>query len=549
MERLVKVPMEPFSWRSVSPRAIAALAGLVLLRAAVYVHFGVQLVNDDWGFVYRAVRRHGLGNYHARTRPAAWLVESAIYNGVGPHPLVLFVIVTLLNLVAAWLLYVVTARFVRSRTAFFVAALWVLVANHNTLTVWTATAPTLFALVLVLAGVLWLTNGRWVVAAVCLGVSVLAYELTIPACLAAAFIVPSSRPLQWKQRLGTAVPTVAATLWVVTHPTYESQRIPTPDISQFWRAHFSDGLLATSSPPDHLVYLLADIVIVGLVCCLVAWVAGQRGREEGPWLALCGAFVVLLGSAGFLRVGLGPRSVGYFDRLLALSSIGSVMILVGIAQLVWRRSHLFAGVSAVLLCLVLAAGQFVSLRSWAAAGADAVDALDVAVGPRLRDHNGIPSTSTDFDMLALAYDLRFGSDAGTLRTVDSPAEFVPSRPGELLLDWTWIDNAAVFDEGVGFVAAVTVPGPGQAMVYGWVEDGPPDADPVEVEFLVDGRSVGRTTADGSRADLAASLGRANPNHAFEQLVDVPGGEHEVCARTMGHGNVSLGCETVHVLPR
>ena len=561
-ERLVKVPMEPFSWRSVSRRSLIAIAGLVLLRAAVYVYLGAQLVMDDWGLLDQ-VERHGILGADLRLlrpRPLAWAVDGLVYGGIGRHPLILFLVMTVLNLVTALLVYVVGIRFVRSRTAFFVAALWVVAANHNTITVWTAAAPTLVAASLLLTGILLMTSGRWIAAAICLAVSVLAYELTIPLALAAAIIVPSAVPLHWKQRVLTAIPTLVAAVWVFKHPTYTHAAIPHPDFSLLWRAHFSDGLLGTADGPLRLVHGLGDLALVGLACCLVAWVLGERGREDGPWLALCGFAVLVLGSAGSLRVGLNQQSVGLFDRLLALSSIGSVMVLVGIAQLVWRKSRLFATAGAVVVCAAIVAGQFVSLRSWAAAGDDAIAVLHyvdairpeagapvhAAIGPQPRVHNGVPSSERDYDMFALAYRMTFGEDLGSVRTIDTTEGFEPEQPGEVAIDWTWIDNAAIFEEGVGFIAAVDVTGPGQATVYGWVEDGPPDSPPVEVEFLVDGDAVGRGVADQSRGDLAA--GRPNPNHAFQQVVEVPGGTHEVCARTVGHGDLSLGCETVHVEP-
>lgn len=543
------VPMNPFSWRMASPRALAIIGALVLLRAAVYVYLGVNLILDDWALV---------DGDPPPPRPVAWLVDTLLYRGIGPHPLFLFVVITVLNLVAAWLVYLVGIRFVRSRTAFLVTALWVLAANHNTMTVWTATAPTVIAVILVLMGILLLTTGRWILAAVCLALSVLAYELTVPLCFVAAVVVPSSTPLGWKRRVLTMVPTALATWWTLGHPVYNSLAVPTPDIPLLWRAHFSDGLLGTASGPTRLVYALGAGAVAGLICSVIGWLAGLRDREDGPWLALCGFAVMILGSAGWLRIGLFSQSVGLFDRLLAFSSIGSVMIIVGVAQLVWRKNRPFAAIGAVGLCLVMGMGQYVSLRSWAAAGADAPAVLNfadairppgggpvyMAVGPLPRSHGGVSTSQADYDMMSIAYRLRFGDDAGAVRVVATVEEFAPEHPGEMFIDWKWIDSVSIFDEGFGYLAAVTVPGPEQATVYGWVQDGAPDSPPVEVEILVDGRPVARTLADVPRPDLA--LGRPNPNHAFEKPVAMPAGRHNICARTVDHGQVSLGCETADI---
>ena len=557
-------PMTPFTWAGVSRRALAVLSALVVLRAAAYAVLGAQLVLDDYS-ILAAIRADGMGEGVPALqwgRPVGWLTDTLVYGLVGAHPLGLLAVVTAVNLAAALLLYLVMGRFVRSRTAFFVAAVWVLAANHNTLTVWTATAPTVVAVVLVLAGILLLTDGRWIGAAVCLGLAVLAYELSFPVAFVAALLVPSARALDWRRRVVPLAAVALATGWVALDPLNSPSWDP-PGVPLVWRALFSSGLVGTADAPDRLVHYLGDLVAVGLVACLVAWLAGQRDREDGPALALTGVVVILLGAVGFVNLGLGTEGIGMQDRLLAVSSVGAALVLVGVLQFAHRHLRVAAAVAAVVLVGVLVAGQFVSLRSWARAGEDAVainrfvaavadpsadNPVDVTVGSERREHNGVIGISEPSGSAAASYRLRFGDDAGRLRLVTSEREFVSANPDELLLDWTWIDNGVVFDDGVGFVAAVTVPAPGQATFYGWAEDGGPGSEPVEVEFLVDGEVVGRAVADHERADIAQALGRPDPAHAFEQAVEVPGGTHTVCARTVGHGDVSLGCQEVEVLP-
>lgn len=563
-DRVFPRPPGPFSWPEVSRRAVAALAGLVVLRAVVYAALGAQLILDDYS-ILAAARYRGIGEALGTLqwgRPVAWLVDTAIYGAIGPRPLLLFAVVTALNLIVVVLLYLVMGRFVSTRVAFFVAAVWVVAANHNTLTVWTATAPTVVALALLLGGILALTDGRWMVAAVCLGLSVLSYELTFPVAFAAALVAPSARPLGWRPRLVVMVAVAAATGWVALDPLNSPDFDP-PAWALVWRAHFSDGLLGTTEGPTRLVHYLGDLAMVGVVASAVAWILGKRGREDGAALALAGVLVMVLGSVAFVSIGLGRDGIGMQDRLLAVSSIGAAMVLVGVLQLVSRYARGVAIAGGVVLGGVLVAGQFVSLRAWATAGEDALAVndfvaavadpsneapVDVTLGPTARGHNGVLGISSHNGSAQAAYQLRFGRDAGDVRVVRSPEEFVARTPDELLLDWAWIDNAALLDDGVGFVAAVTVPGPGQATFYGWAEDGGPDSDPLEVEFLVDGDPVGRTLADTERADLALALGRPDPAHAFEFSTEVPGGEHTLCARTVGHGDVSLGCVDVEVQP-
>lgn len=552
--------MEPFSWHDISRRAVASLVALVAARAAVYAARGPDLILDDWTLLDQMDRNGVLGARRLlETRPVAWLIDTLVYGSVGARPLLLFALVTLLNAVTAVLLYLALNRVLRSRTAFVVAAAWVLAANHTSITVWTATAPTLVAVALVLAGVWLLSCGRWGLASVGFGLAVLAYESSIPLCLAALVFVPAAPPLDLPRRAMAAVPTVAATVWVLAHPTYEDQPFARVDVALAWRAHFSDGLLGTAQAPERLVHWLGDLALVGLVVAVGAWILGERDREDGPWLAILGFAVLLLGSAGTARVGLGAVGIGVFDRLLALSSIGAVMVLVGIGQLVWRHSRPVALVGGVALVGVLVAGQWVALRSWSAAGDDIQAAVDfvmataptdgsdfgVAVGPALRERNGVTVSTPEFDVLAIAFRRRFGAGESGVRTVTSAGEFVPRYPGERLVEWAWIDRAVHFDPGVGFLADVAPDDAGGAIVTGWAQDGPPGSAAVPVAFLVDGEQVATGVADQPVPVVATALGSTAP-HGFEARLELPAGRHDVCVRTIGHGDESLGCAPVRV---
>lgn len=556
-DRVFAHPPAPLTRGDVSLRAVAVLVGLVALRGLVYVAQGAELLSDDWS-VLASIEVNGVAEAAPTLqwgRPVAWLVDTVLYGAVGPHPLVLFAVITALNAVVAVLLFLVLGRFVRSSSALAVAVVWVLAANHNTLTVWSATAPTVVALALLLGGVLALTTGRWPLAGVLLALSVLSYELTAPPAIAAVVLLPAARPLGWRPRAAMGALVVLATAWVA-HDPLTDPRWDVPGVDLVWRALFSDGLLGTADGPTRLVHYLGDLVLVGVVVAVVAYLLGERDREDGPVLVLWGVAVIALGSLAWLNLGLGQEGIGMQDRLLAVSSIGAAMVLVGVLQLAWRHLRGAAVVAAVLLVGVLVIGQFVSLRAWARAGEDAIalqrflalvadpspDApVDVTVGSGLREHNGVIGIDEGNGSAAGAYLLAFGEGSGRLRLVRDEAEFVPVLPGERLIDWRWVDNFAAIDgDGIGFVAAVTVPGPGQATVFGWADRGPDGGEPVEVEITVDGDVVGRVVATAERPDVALALGRDDPAHFFELAVDVPAGDHAVCARVVD--GPSLGCD-------
>ena len=85
---------------------VGAISGLVLARAALYVHLGVRHVLDDYDLLYLSDRfgaARFIGDYW-RGRPVAGVVDALLFQGIGSHPLVLFAVVTVLNLAAALLL-------------------------------------------------------------------------------------------------------------------------------------------------------------------------------------------------------------------------------------------------------------------------------------------------------------------------------------------------------------------------------------------------------------------------------------------------------------
>lgn len=443
-------------------RSAALLAVLVLGRALVYAAGGVDFVLDDWSFAGYLAAHGTMTDAFLRSRPGTWAVQSVLFGVAGDHPLVLFALVTALFLGVTLLLHRVLLRFVAPTLALATAAVWVLMPNHNTIALWGATMPTLVALGLLLGAVLLLADGRWLPAAVLLALSVVTYELFVPLCLVAPFVVPGPlqaavpvRTVRPVHRVVVAGAALAAAAYVAARPLYPRDlRVPDPVV--FWSGHFGTGLFATADPPAVLRLAVAGVVAVAVVVCLVAWLRGARGRDDGPALVVAGLVIMALSAWVGFTLPLG--AFGQNDRLYASSSIGAAIVVVGVVRHAWlrlgagdparrgARLAIGAGVGAfVLLCLV---GQRISLQSWLRAGDDAVAVVDYVqtnaegdpgashfvIGPERIYRNAV--TGIQSGDAKWVFRLTFGDDAtGTLRVADTPADFVPRTDHEVLVEW------------------------------------------------------------------------------------------------------------------
>lgn len=443
--------------------AAGILAALVLGRALAYAAGGVDFVLDDWSFAgYRAA--HGaMTDVFLRSRPGTWAVQTVLFGIAGDHPLALLGLVTALFLGVTLLLHRVLLRCIAPSLALAVAAVWVIMPNHNTLALWGATMPTLVALALLLGAVLLLVDGRWLPAALLLGASVLTYELFAPLCVLAPFVVPGrlqrdppTRPIRTIHRVVAGGAALAATAYVAARPLY-SRDLRLPDPVVFWSGHFGSGLFATADPPAVLRLAVAGLVAVAVVVCLVAWARGTRGRDDGPGLVLAG--LAIMGLSAWVGLTLPFGAFGQNDRLYASSSIGAAMVTVGIFRHAWLRlgaarpdhrgARLAVGSGAaafVALCLV---GQRISLQSWLRAGDDAVAvvayvrthaegdpaASHFVVGPARIYRNAVTGIQDGDGKWALR--LSFGFDGGgTLRIPDTADDFVQQRDDEVLVEWS-----------------------------------------------------------------------------------------------------------------
>lgn len=428
--------------------AIGGLTTLVLLRAAAFLALGAEFVADDRGFVGRGqlfgVR--AIGDDFRGVRPVAGLVYDVVYGIAGRSPVALFALVTLLNVAATSVLFLVVERFTSTRTAVVVGVAWILMANHTSLVVWGATAPTVVGLIALLLGVLALADRRWALAAVAFVVAIGAYELYAPLA-AAACVVAAVQARRDRRAVAPALlvggAVVAAGLWASAHsPVEPDWRLPDPLL--VWMGHLGTALYGGPWPPGVLELGLAVVITAGAVAAALAWWRGERGPDDGPGLVLVGLGVTALGLAVAFTVPI--RSFGSSDRLYAASSVGAALVVAGVVVWAWRHWRRVTGAAVAGLVLVGAVGTVVSLRAWSDAGADGAAAL-AALGRRSDDPEDEhwvlgPQTLTRGQVLVmqtwdggLALRAWYGEGSGSLRVASRPDEFRVDGSGDRLVTW------------------------------------------------------------------------------------------------------------------
>lgn len=435
----------------VSVAALASLAILVIARAALYAAFGVGFVNDDW-LIRANLDRFGLFGtttglaLSARALPVAWTVYNLVFGLAGDHPLVLLLIGTALNVAAAALLYLVIDRIFTSRVALWVTAVWVLVPNHSSLTVWASTVQARAGLILMLGGLLFLLRGRgWIGAAACFVAAAFSYELTVPVSMLAAVFLPSAGRLTWRQRAPIVGLLAAAALWLRAHPHYPLElHVRNPIF--LWSGHFGGGLLGGVGSPLQLRLALGAVVLIAALVCAGLWVRGDRRWDGGPAIAVTGLVVMAMGLATINATGAAPdgAETGSVDRLFTVSSIGSAFLLVGIGLTLHERRRRLARAGAAGLVVTCLIGTVISARTWAEASdgaAEVVGALgsasedpsntDFVIVPGNQWHRGVTGQSSW--SLTAAQMQEYGEGRGSSLLVDDHPQ--PVTPDEVVIDW------------------------------------------------------------------------------------------------------------------
>jgi len=449
------VPPKPRWWAAAwaGPVVVSVLVGL---RSLYYAVLGPRLILDDWLITYRGQFYGVLKAVPEVTRtaqPTKWAWLTLVFGLSGEHPLVLFLLVTIINVAAAVALYYALARFFPTPVPLLVAGLWVLTANHSSLTVWAAASQAVVCVLFCCVGVTLLSKGRWLLALLAFAASTLAYEFTIPICLVAAVLVgtpwlrpregvPVVREVRPWQRGVMVAGLLGIVWWTAKHPKYPVAWRP-PDVWDTWSAHVSTGLLGTESAPTLLLRALELGVVVGLVWCAVLWYRGDRGRDRGPALALAGAAVMALGLV--TTIVLPGLTIGLSNRLYGASSVGTAMVLAGLVLTVWRRRETVALALATALVVLCVIGQVVALRAAHRGGEDVLALLrylpavadDPAntrfvVAPR-PEHDGFYAVDNFFG--TYPYELTYPGGDGGLRLATDPDELEAPEPGEVPITW------------------------------------------------------------------------------------------------------------------
>lgn len=345
---------------------------------------GPDYVLDDWYLLANA-RFDGwwnaLGGELVRARPGSGVVYAATHGLVGRHPLVALVVQVVLASAVAVVLWDLVRRFLSPVESLAVAALWVLLPNHGSLLYWTTGAAITVALLLLLLGCRALLADRPALAALLFAASVLTYEATAPAAVAAAVGVPwlLGRPWRRSAVVGAAM-LLPAGLWVaVNRPSVKRGLGQTADLGQLLPAHVGWGVL-----PDRVAVLGGTAACVVVTLLAVEVVRGRRVTREAAMVA-GGVALIGLGTIPFVRYFYAPLGAG--DRVNVVAGVGTALVWAAVLLWTARRAPAIVRPVVVLPLLGFAVATWQATEGWAAAADDSVAVLaslgDVGPGDRV----------------------------------------------------------------------------------------------------------------------------------------------------------------------
>lgn len=416
---------------------------------------GAPFLLDDYIHIYATHTTGGFASSpRLSSRPGAWLTQAVSFGIADDHPLIMLLLVTAANVAAAVALYNAVSRFFPAPTPLLVAGLWVLLANHSTLTFWGAALPAVLALAFTFGGVTLLSRGRWIWACALFAASLLTYELGIALVLVASVVVgtrvltpldgmPAARPVRLWHRAVMVGVLVAVTGWMARNPTHDVEP-GLPDVMTVWSGHVAYGVVSTQPSSALLLRALEYGTLAAVAVCGVLWLAGDRDRGRGPSVVLAGAAVMALGMA-LLLVSPPTGLYGLSNRFYGLSSVGTALVFVGIGLTVWQRSRGLAVAGAATLAALCVVGQVVATRSAVQASDDMVALIrhigteydDPAetrfmVEPPL-DRNGF--NGGDHWFARYAFDLAYPEGVGRMRMAEDHDEFSRPEPNEVVITW------------------------------------------------------------------------------------------------------------------
>lgn len=417
---------------------VLALVGFAALVAVPFALFGPGMILDDW-YIQRDAAFGGVFSAGdpdlLRARPGAWLVYALDFGALGAHPLPRYLIQAGLNLVVVALLYLLARRFLPQSRSAAVAAIWVVLPNHTSLSYWASATNIVVAVAFLLAGGLFLSRRPnrtvdQVLASVCLVASALCYEATLPAAGALVLAVPAllDREVRWNIVLRHWLVLACVFLWLTSHLHPVKRPHDWLDPGLIFPAHFGWGI-----EPDGLLALAATVVAaIGIVFAVVGLARPRLGVDRlAAWMVVAGLAVIVVGTAPFARYIYEP--IGANDRVNAVAGIGTALVWAGIGWMFVRYRPLVYAGAAILGVGALSLGvQRADL--YATAGRDAArvaTAVDqafpradavVVVGPCQLATDGVTGLP-EFYVAEAAVQLRRGDDGISVEMTTSEEAF------------------------------------------------------------------------------------------------------------------------------
>lgn len=319
--------------------AIWLLVGVGIVVALVCAARGPGLYADDWHFVaYRRLEgwAHVVPGWFYRSRPVGGVVMALAFAPFADHPVLLYLLVALANLMVALLLFRTLRLWFPVAHALGVALLWLVLPTRTSLRMWPSTLNLTVAVALGLLAVLAARRRGAVFLALASGWSYSAV------CPLGAVIVLARRDVSLARRITVSAGFCASFVWSLRYPVWPLNS-PRTDLDLLWPAHFGDGLVPGFGTVS------SAFVVVAVIAVAVRWRRGRSGPADS--LVPAGLAVVVLGTIPFLRF---PQYMveGMGDRSRVASGIGVAMVLAGAAGLV-RRQEVLIGAACLVFLLVV----------------------------------------------------------------------------------------------------------------------------------------------------------------------------------------------------
>jgi hypothetical protein len=353
------VPVRPD--RPVVPDATvrALLALLVVVLALPYGVRGPGWFREDWISLDHAAGGGpwaAAGPLVSATRPGVVPVYAVSFGLLGRSPLAAWVLLVASVAVSAVLVHIVARRWLDPARAGAVAAVWVVLPTHASLTHWASATHIVVALILTLAGVLAADRcaageGPWWPAALALVGGGLTYESFLPAALVAVAAIGVGR------RAGRAVAPVAGAVGVVLVSQFVvgfvvKAKAPAQmvEVDQAVAGNLGWGLTPAFWWPALQAVLLGGLAVALARLALPSFRPADPRPER---LVAAGAVLVIAGLAPFLPFGTDIDFTGLGDRANALPSLGVAGLVVGLGDRVVRSRPVVVALVAAGLAVVL----------------------------------------------------------------------------------------------------------------------------------------------------------------------------------------------------